>query len=394
MRRAEPMGRPIIYMDHGATTPLRPEVRAAMAAVDQSAWGNPGSIHAAGRVARDAVEKARIDVASLLGCLPEEIVFTSGGTEGDNLAIRGLAQQARARARRSHIVSSPIEHPAVLGALAALRREGFTVTTLPVGARGEIAAEALADALSDATALVTLATANHEIGNCFPIAELAAIARARGALFHTDAVQAAGKMALAAVIAGVDAATVSAHKIHGPKGVGALFVRRGVELGPLIAGGPQERGRRAGTENVAGIVGFGVACRLAAAELAEVSARMARLRDRLESRLCAIPGARVHGTPSNRVASVTNVGFAGVDGQLALVSLDLEGVCVSTGAACASGSLEPSAVLLALGSSPGAAREGLRLSLGRDNTEDEVDRVAALMTDIVARIRSAGDDEK
>ena len=158
MRRAEPMGRPIIYMDHGATTPLRPEVRAAMAAVDQSAWGNPGSIHAAGRVARDAVEKARIDVASLLGCLPEEIVFTSGGTEGDNLAIRGLAQQARARARRSHIVSSPIEHPAVLGALAALRREGFTVTTLPVGARGEIAAEALADALSDATALVTLAT--------------------------------------------------------------------------------------------------------------------------------------------------------------------------------------------------------------------------------------------
>lgn len=380
---------PLIYLDHNATTPLRAEVRAAMvAALDL--WGNPSSIHGPGRQARDAVERARRAVADLIEAVPEEIVFTSGGTEGNNLAIRGLALGARAARglAGAHVVSCATEHPAVHGALDELAREGFAVTRLPVGPGGELAVADLQAALRPETVLVTVAAANHELGTIHPIGELAAAARAAGALFHTDAVQAAGKIPFGVGRGHLDAVTLSAHKLHGPKGAGAIYIRRGLDLHPLVAGGHQERERRAGTENLAGIVGFGEACRLVRADREESGARMAELRDRLERRLLEIPGARVHGA-GRRVPGTLNVGFTGAEGGLVLVGLDLEGICVSTGAACTSGSLAPSPVLLALGLPPERAREAVRFSLGRDTTAEEVDRAAAVTAQVVARVREA-----
>jgi len=384
---------PLIYLDHNATAPLRPEVRAAMvAALDL--WGNPSSIHGPGRQARDAVERARRAVAELVEAAPEEIVFTSGGTEGDNLAVRGLALAARqARGaqlagRPAHVVSSAIEHPAVHGALDELEREGFAVTRLPVGPGGELGAAELAAAMREETVLVTLAAANHELGTVCPIGELAAVARAGGALFHTDAVQAAGKIPFGVGRGHLDCVTLSAHKLGGPKGVGAVYVRRGLELHPLVAGGHQERERRGGTENLPGIAGFGEACRLARAEREETAALIGQLRDRLERQLLEIPGARVHGR-GRRVPGTVNVGFEGAEGGLVLVGLDLEGICVSTGAACTSGSLAPSPVVLALGLAPDRAREAVRFSLGRENTAEEVDRAAAVTAQVVARVRES-----
>jgi tRNA (5-methylaminomethyl-2-thiouridylate)-methyltransferase len=383
-----------VYLDHAATTPLAPEALAAMQAALAELGGNPSSVHAAGRRARAAVEEARRDVAALLGADAEEIVFTSGGTEGDNLAIRGLALAARARrpelgARGGHVISSPLEHPAVHGALAELEREGFAVTRLPVDARGAIDPDALRAALRPDTLLVSLAAANHEIGNRYDIAAFAALAHAAGALFHTDAVQAAGKIALELAAAGVDAATVSAHKLHGPKGVGALYVRRGVDLHPLLAGGHQERERRPGTENSAGIVGFGRAARLARAGLADAAPRLEALRDRLERGLLAVPGARRHG--GERAPGITSVAFDGAPGQLVAIGLDLEGICVSTGAACTSGSLQPSPVLLALGLPPARAAEAIRISVGRTTTDAEIDRLLDVMPGVVARVRARGE---
>ncbi|HET6280666.1 MAG TPA: aminotransferase class V-fold PLP-dependent enzyme, partial [Polyangia bacterium] len=383
--------RPLVYLDHNASTPLRAEVAAAMAEALVSVHGNPSSTHAAGRHARACVEDARRDVATLMGVQAEEIVFTSGGTEGDNLAIRGLALAARARRGwgpgRGHIVSSPLEHPAVAGALRELEREGFVVTLVPVSPRGEIDPADVKAALRDDTVLVTLATANHELGNRFPTARLAAVAHDGGALFHTDAVAAAGKIALALGDDGVDAATVSAHKLGGPKGTGAIFVRQGVTLHSLVAGGHQERERRAGTENVAAVVGFGVAARLALAELDTVAGRLDDLRADLERRLLAIEGARLHGAPDGRVPGTTNVAFSGAVGQLVAINLDLEGICVSTGAACTSGSLAPSPVLRALGLTASQAAEGVRISLGRSTTAAEIDRIATLLPGIVQRLR-------
>jgi cysteine desulfurase len=385
---------PLIYLDHNATTPLRAEVRAAMvAALDL--WGNPSSIHGPGRQARDAIERARRSVAELVEAAPEEIVFTSGGTEGDNLAIRGLAlaarkaRQAQLGDRPAHVISSAIEHPAVHGALDELAREGFAVTRLPVGPGGELTAAELEGALRAETVLVTLATANHELGTVHPVGDLAGVARARGALFHTDAVQAAGRIPFGVGRGHFDSVTLSAHKLHGPKGVGAVYIRRGLDLHPLVTGGHQERERRAGTENLPGIVGFGEACRLARADREESAARVGELRDRLEARLMEIPGARVHGR-GRRVPGTLNAGFEGAEGGLVLVGLDLEGICVSTGAACTSGSLAPSPVLLALGLSPDRAREAVRFSLGRDTTAEEVDRAAAVTAQVVARVREAG----
>ena len=375
-----------IYLDHNATSPVRADVADAMAAALRAGPGNASSVHGAGRAARAAVEASRREVAALLGALAEEIVFTSGGTEGNNLAIRGLARAA-ARGARPHVVSSPLEHPSVLGALAA---DGVDVSFVAVDASGAVTPEALRAALRPETVLVTLAAANHELGNESDVAALAAVARAAGALFHTDAVQAAAWRALALGAAGVDAATISAHKLGGPQGVGAIFVRRGLDLPPLVVGGHPEHERRAGTENVAGIVGFGVAARAVVAEREETSARVAYLRDRLESRLLEIPGARVHGDRAHRTPGTTNVAFVGAPGQLVSIALDLEGVCVATGAACTSGSLAPSAVVLALGLAPREAGEALRFSLGRDTTEAEIDRVAALMPEMVARVRGEG----
>jgi tRNA (5-methylaminomethyl-2-thiouridylate)-methyltransferase len=417
-----------IYLDHNATAPVRPEVADAVSAALRAGPGNASSTHAAGREARAAIEAARREVAALLGVLPEEIVFTSGGTEGNNLAIRGLARAAAARAggapltlplaplargegdssnpgdrlpsprasgargrvrgQRFHIVSSPLEHPSVLGALDALTEDGFDVSFVAVDGAGRVTAEAVRAALRPETVLVTLAAANHELGNLADVPALAAAARAGGALFHTDAVQAAGWTALH--LAGVDAATLSAHKLGGPQGAGAIFVRRGLDLPPLVAGGHQEHERRAGTENQSGIVGLGVAARLARAEREETAARVAALRDRLQARLLAIPGARLNGDAARRAPGTLNVAFAGAPGQLVAIALDLEGVCVSTGAACTSGSLSPSAVLLALGQAPREAGEAVRFGLGRDTTEAEIDRVAALVPSIVARVRGEG----
>jgi cysteine desulfurase len=387
-----------IYLDHNATCPLRPEVRAAMVASLDEVWANPSSIHRPGRSARDAVERARREVAALVGALPEEVVFTSGGTEGDHLCVRGLAAAGRrARAavlgtRPPRVISSRLEHPAVQGAIAELARHGLAVSWVPVGEGAVVSAEDLRAALSDDVVLVSLATANHEVGTINPIAALAAVAHEHGALFHTDAVQAAGRIPFDVRALGVDAATVSAHKMGGPKGVGAVYVRRGQEIDPLLAGGHQERERRAGTENLPGIVGFGVACRLARQGLDEAAVRVAGLRDLLETRLLAVPGARRHGDPARRVPGTSNVGFAGAPGQLVLVGLDLEGICVATGAACASGSVAPSPVLLALGLAADSAREAVRFSLGPDNTEEEIDHVARVTAAVVARVRAATAD--
>jgi tRNA (5-methylaminomethyl-2-thiouridylate)-methyltransferase len=382
-----------IYLDHNATSPVRAEVADAMAAALRAGPGNASSVHGAGRAARAAVEAARRAVAALLGVEADELVFTSGGTEGNNLAIRGLARaaaSARGGDARPHVVSSPLEHPSVLGATGALAADGFDVSFVPVDASGAVTPAALRATVRPGTVLVTLAAANHELGNESDVAALAAVARAAGALFHTDAVQAAAWRALALCAAGVDAATISAHKLGGPQGVGAVFVRRGLDLPPLVVGGHQEHERRAGTENVAGLIGFGVAARAVVAERAETAARVLRLRDRLEARLLEIPGARLHGDRARRTPGTSNVAFAGAPGQLVSIALDLEGVCVATGAACTSGSLAPSAVVLALGLGAREAGEALRFSLGRDTTEAEIDRVAVLMPELVARVRGEG----
>jgi cysteine desulfurase len=353
-----------IYLDHNATTRMVPEARAAMAQFLDGEFGNPSSIHAEGRAAREAIERARDEVARLVGGAAEEIVFTSGGTEADNLALKAVEPEA--------VVTSPLEHPAVLGASPRARR-------LRVTSDGELDA---ADSCAGAK-LVSVAWANHELGNLFPVREWAERAHAAGALFHSDAVQAAGKLPL--TVEGIDLLSVSAHKIGGPKGVGALWVRRGVTLPSLLAGGHQERERRPGTENVAGIVGFGAAARRARA-LVHVG-EVGRLRDRLEVGARAL-GARVNGSTA-RVCNTLNLAFPGVPGELLVAALDLEGVAASTGAACTSGSVAPSPVLLALGQSREQAACAVRFSLGPDNTEAEIDRVLALLPELVERIRRA-----
>ena len=373
-----------LYFDHNATTPLRPEVLAAMTTALRNLVGNPSSVHASGRAARAAVEDARVEVAALVGATADDVVFTSGGTEANALAIEGLLRGQAKQGRPLHVVTSPLEHPSVLAALLA---RGAEVSFVAVGAKGEITQEALAAALRPDTALVSLAHANHELGNVYDIAALARVARSAGAAFHTDAVAAAGKVALDLNALGVDALTVSAHKIHGPKGVGAVCLRRGARFEPPAGGGHQERERRAGTENVAGIVGFGAAARLARADLQSEAARVAALRDRLAARLLAIPGARLHGDSARLLPGTLNVGFQGAAGQLVCAALDLEGVSASTGAACTSGSLAPSAVLTALGLSRAEAAEAVRFGLGRDNDEAAVERLAELLPTLVERAR-------
>jgi cysteine desulfurase len=378
-----------IYLDHNATTPPHARVRAAVAGALEAGFGNPSSVHAFGRAARDLVERARAEVAALAGAGPEEVVFTSGGTEGDHLAVVGAARAARAARGRDRVVSSPLEHPAVRGALAQLAGEGFAIALAPVDAAGRIDPADVRALVDGRTALCSFALANHEIGTVYPIAELAALAHAAGALFHSDAVQAAGKIPLDVEALGVDLLTLSAHKLYGPKGVGALYQRRGVELAPLVAGGHQERARRPGTENVPGIAGFGAAAALCREEMHAWSPRLAGLRDRLEQGALAV-GARRFGPAEGRVPNTANLGWEGVAGELLMASLDLEGVAVSTGAACTSGSLEPSPVVLALGVERAVALEATRFSLGIESTEEEIDAVLALLPAIVERVRAAG----
>ncbi len=377
-----------IYLDHAATTPLAPEVAEAMAPFLAGSFGNASSVHPLGEAARAAVEDARRKVAHVLGCTARRIVFTGSGSEADNLAVKGAARARRDRGR--HLVTSGIEHPAVLEACRALAADGFELTVVPPEPDGRVAPERILAALRDDTILVSLMLVNNEVGTIQPVAELAAAARARGVLVHTDAVQALGRLPLDVEALGVDLLTVSAHKVHGPKGVGALHVHAGVELAPLVHGGGQERGLRSGTENVAGLVGFGKACELVARGLATGEpARLARLRDRLEAGLCRlVPGARRNGT-AERVGTTLDLTLPGIRGESLVLSAGRRGVHFSAGSACHSGDPEPSRTLLAMGLSPEEAHCSIRLSLGAGQSEADVDEALARIGEVLQASREA-----
>ena len=377
-----------IYLDHNATTPPADAVVERMTAALREQFGNPSSVHHFGQQAKAALDEARSAVAALIGADPSEVIFTSGGTESDNFAIRGAAEALEVTGRR-HLVASAIEHEAVLNTLMALARRGWKTTLLPVDDSGIVRVEALEAALTDETVLVSVMHANNEIGTIQPVADLARAAKARGALVHTDAVQSAGKIPIDVKALGVDLLSLSAHKFYGPKGVGALWVRRGVRLQAPITGGKQERSRRAGTENVAGIVGMGVAARLALAKMEAEAARLGALRDRLENGiLAAVSGTAINGTRTARVPNTTNVSFDRVEAESLLIALDLAGVAVSTGSACSSGTLEPSHVLKAMGLPAHRTQNSIRFSFGEANTEADVDRVIAVLPGIVDKLRS------
>jgi cysteine desulfurase len=376
------MGR--IYLDHNATTPLDPRVLEAMLPYLKDSFGNASSLHWFGQQARAALDEARGEVAALISSTPAEIVFTGSGTEADNLAVRGAA--AVAREPRRKIVYAAIEHHAVVNTAKALLEEGWPVEVVRAGPDGVVDLDDLRAKVDERTALVSLMLANNETGVLQPVAEAVRIAHDRGALFHCDAVQAVGKVPVDVRELPVDLLAVSAHKIYGPKGVGALFVRRNTRLRALVRGGSQERNRRAGTENVAGTVGLGRAATLAAQELASAGTRMGALRDRLEERLLALPGARRNGD-GPRVPNTVNVSFEGIEAESLLMALDLAGVAVSTGAACAAGAVEPSHVLRGMGLPMERVQSSLRFSLGRLTTEAEVEEAAARVADAVARQR-------
>jgi cysteine desulfurase len=379
-----------VYMDHSATTPVREEVVEAMAPYFGGEFGNPSSVHGFGQRARRAVEEAREKVAALLGASPGEIVFTSGGTESDNQAIKGVAAAHSERAR--HVITSAIEHHAVLNACDALAGQGFEVTRLGVDRHGLVAPAALRDALGEAdgeTTLVSIMMANNEVGTLEPVRELAAVATDAGAPFHTDAVQAVGKVPVNVDELGVDLLSLSAHKFHGPKGVGVLYVKSGTRIEPLQHGGHHESGRRAGTENVPGIVGLAAALELACAEMEGESHRLHDLRDRLQQGLMERVESNVlSGHPVKRLPHLLNMSFENVEGEAVLLSLDAVGVAASTGSACTSGTLEPSHVLTAMGIPPEIAHGSLRFSLGLMNTADDVEYVLEQLPPIIERLRA------
>jgi cysteine desulfurase len=375
-----------IYLDHNATTPLRPEVVEAMTAALRERWGNPSSTHAEGAAARAAVERARGQVAELIGAEPRELTFTSGATEANNTVLRGVLGAARGR----HVVTTTVEHPSVEEPLRVLEAEGVRVTRVGVDRDGRLDPEAVAAALCDDTALLSVILANNETGVVQDAAKLAELAHARGALVHFDATQALGKLPLDAVALGADLLVGTAHKLNGPKGSGFLLDRTRPGLASLLHGGPQERRRRGGTENVAGIVGLGVACALARAELADRHQNMSELRDALWSGLEAcVPHVRRNGDPRHVLPNTLSVEFEDTRGEVLVEALDLEGVATSSGAACHSGAIEPSDVLLAMGRTPEQARSTLRFSLGPGNTVAEIERVLALLPGLVARVREA-----
>jgi cysteine desulfurase len=360
-------------------------------------FGNPSSAHRFGQLARQAIEGAREAVAALIGARPSEIIFTSGGTEADNAAIFGVMGGAMGHAFRArtksagsapHVITSSIEHDAVLNACRALETRGASVTYIPVGRDGVVSPDAIRSALRPETALISVMSANNEIGTLQPIAEIGAIASEAGIPFHSDAVQSAGKVSIDVDRMRVDLLSLSAHKLYGPKGAGALFVRKGVQIDPLLYGGPNERGRRAGTENVAAIVGLGKAAELARADLAEISAHLCELRDRLEQGLLArIPGARVNGDSARRVPNTSNLLLPGVESESLVIALDLAGLACSAGSACSSGAADPSHVLTATGLTHAEARSSVRLSVGRTNTSEEIDRALEIIPAAVARQR-------
>ena len=376
-----------VYFDYNATTPLAPEVAEAVARATQDLFGNASSIHYFGQQAKAALDEARSAVAALIHGDPSEVVFTGGGTESDNFAIRGAAEAAEVSGRR-HLVASTIEHEAVLNTLKALARRGWRTTLVPVDQSGVASPDQLRTAMSDDTSIVSVMHANNEIGTIQPIAELSAIAHERGALMHTDAVQSAGKIPVDVRALGVDLLSLSAHKFNGPKGAGALWIKRGTRLQPILTGGKHERNRRAGTENVPAIVGMGVAARLAIAKMSGEAMRVMALRDRLEEGILrAVPGTAVNGARAARVPNTTNISFDRVEAESLLIALDLEGVAVSTGSACSSGTLEPSHVLRAMGLPAHRTQNSLRFSLGMFSTEEEVDHVIEVLPRLVEKLR-------
>jgi cysteine desulfurase len=377
-----------IYLDHNATTPLDPEVADRMAQAMRDVWGNASSVHHFGQQAKSALDQARGQVASLIGAEASELVFTAGGTESDNIAIRGAADAIEPSGRK-HLVVSAIEHEAVINTVKSLAKRGWRVTILPVDASGIVSVDRLRDAVADDTALVSVMHANNEIGTIQPIAELAAIAHERGALFHTDAVQSAGKIPIDVKALGVDMLTIAGHKFYGPKGTGALWLKRGVRLIAPITGGKQERSRRAGTENVPALVGFGVAAELAKQKASTEAPRLAALRDRLEAGVVAsISGTERNGAASPRVANTTNISIDRVEAESLLIGLDLAGIAVSSGSACSSGTLEPSHVLKAMGLPHARTLGSIRFSFGTSNTDADVDRVLEALPPLVEKLRS------
>jgi len=379
----------LIYLDHAATTPLDTRVLEAMLLFLSGMSGNASSIHQVGRKALQALDDAREQVALVLGCQPKEIVFTSGGSESINLALKGVAMALRAQGK-NHLISSTIEHHAVLHALDYLvEYEGFRVTLLPVDRNGRVNPADLSTALRPETALVSVMYANNETGVVQPIADLAAICRERGVLFHTDAVQAPGQLPLDVNALGVDLLSLTAHKFYGPQGVGLLYLRRGTPLVPQINGGAQERRRRAGTENIAGIVGLAKALTIAESERTTHASRLRALSERLiDGVLTRIPQSWLNGDRESRLPSIVNLGFACIETESLLLLLDQRGICASSGSACTSGSLEPSHVLLAMGLSPEEANGSIRFSLGKQTTDEQIDIVLDLLPDLVAQLRT------
>jgi len=381
-----------IYLDHSATTPVDPRVVAAMAPYWSEIFGNSESSHAMGQAAASALEQARQTVADVLGCRPAEIVFTGSGTEADNLALRGLAWAARQSGRGNHLVTTSIEHHAVGHTVDQLRDLfGFQVTRVPVDEYGRVDPDDVAAAIRPDTIVVSVMYANNEVGTVQPVAEIGQICRERGVAFHTDAIQAAGRLPVAPDGLNADLLALSAHKFYGPKGVGLLYVRRGTPLLSTITGGAHERGRRPGTVNVAGIVGLGTALCLAEEERATETARLRRLRDRLiEGVLERIPGSRLTGHPAQRLAHHASFAFQRVEGESVVLNLDLAGIAASSGAACAEGEPEPSFVLVALGLTPEWSVGSLRLSLGHANDEADVARILEVLPGVVRRLRARG----
>lgn len=371
-----------VYFDNNATTPVLPEVLDAMRPFFIEHFGNASSIHHHGQETRSAVERARESVAALLGCRASEIVFTSGGTEADNLAIFGLIKPG------DHIITSTIEHHAVLNSCKHLQETGHEVTLVPVDGKGQVSPEDVRRALRPNTKLISIMMANNETGVLQPVEEIGAIAAEADVYFHTDAVQAAGKVTVDVKAIGCDLLSISGHKLHAPQGVGALFVRKGTILQPLMLGGRHERSRRAGTENVAGIVGLGKAAELAHASLQNGGLdQIAAMRDRLERGLLQVDASGVNGAGTSRVPNTTNIYFDHIEGEAMVIALDLKGLAVSTGAACSSGALEPSHVLVAMGMSADRARASIRFSLGKQNTPEDIDFVLGLVPATIARLR-------
>ena len=387
------MSERVIYMDHSATTPVRPEVLDAMLPYFASDFGNPSSIYTIGQEARKAVDDARERIARILGARMSEIVFTSGGTESDNAALKGVAFALRALG--NHIITTGVEHHAVLHTCYQLEQFGFDITYLQVDEHGLVGPQDVVDAMTDETILVSVMMANNEIGTVQPIKEITRLVKAeanrrnRTVIMHTDAVQAAGFLDTNVRSLGVDLLSLSAHKIYGPKGVGMLYVKRGTPFEEQNAGGGQERQRRSGTENVPGIVGFSEALRLAVSEREEVSKHCLRLRERLAQGIFeTIDGVRLNGHPEHRLPNNVNISIEGVEGEPVLLGLDFAGVCASSGSACSSASLEPSHVLLAIGLTAEMAQSSLRITLGRDNTEGDVDYLLSILPDMIGKLRS------